>query len=330
MSEIERETSTGSHQEIHSSLFLDAYNLCKDTINHPEARLRQAEVAIIGTMAGCIQEGGKEIISHPWEVTGKVAVAGATGAALGIAAAAESPIIASGAIGVCVIGTGASLWHTYSSLSSNKDFQNSMDAVYKSGDQPTLNTSISTASNAIGPEAFNYAIGLTGGLGGLFHPKLSASISTIPYVAELSQYFRPKLTFGTAERYSQYIPMPKPTGSGTVEMYFKDGSTLHAHPFGNTAMLRAGGVEYVVNTNKNGIDLAAFVSPTGRQIVKGLSQEKLPLELYIDTIAGRTKVTGYGKTSEYLHSPKDNKSWEWFASCRKCNPVKKPKGGKSK
>ena len=328
MAEIEREVSTAPHQETNNSLFLDAYNFCKDTANHPEARLCQAEVATIATVNGGIQEGCKEIVNHPLEVAGKVAVAGTVGAALGAAVVAESPVIAGGAIGVGIIGTGASLWHTYSSLASNKDFQHSMDAVFRSPDQRTVNKSIRTVSDALGPEVFNYTIGLAGGLGNLFRPKLANSLSIIPFATKLSQYFRPTRSAPwTIESYDQFIPMPKSVGGNTVEMYFKHDVTLHAHVSANSALLRADGIEYVVNTNKHGIDLASFISKSGKQIIKGQSQEKLPLEVSINPETGVTKVNGYGKTWEYQFSEKNRienpYAYEWL-SCRNCNPFKKP------
>ncbi len=266
------------------------------------------------------------VVNHPWEVVGKAAVAGMAGAALGAAAVAESPIIAGGAIGVSVVGTGASLWHTYSSLASNKDFQHGMDAVFKSSDQSTLNKSARTASDALGPEAFNYAIGLAGGLSSLFRPKLANSLSTIPSVAKLSQYFRPsRSAFWTTEPHSQFMPMPKATGCNTAEFYFKHDVTVHTHNSANSAMLRAGGIEYVLNTDKNGVDLASFVSASGKQIIKGRSQEKLPLEVSINPETGVTKVNGYGKIWEYQYSAKNStkssNSQLWF-SCRQCNPLK--------
>jgi hypothetical protein len=238
-------------------------------------------------------------------------------------------VIVGGAIGVGIVGTGATLWHTYSTFASNKDFQHSMDATFKSSDQRTLNTSIRTTSNVLGPEAFDYAIGLAGGPGNLFRPKLTNYLSTIPYVAKLSQYFRPsRSAFWTTEPYHQFTPMPKATGGNTVEMYFKHDVTLHAHVASNSAMLRANGIEYVVNTNKNGIDLASFVSDSGKQIIKGRSQEKLPLEVSINPETGTTKVKGYGKTWEYQYSEKNRiknpNAYEWL-SCRQCNPFKKPK-----
>ena len=326
----EKAPFNAAHQEAPSSLFLDAYNFCKDTVNHPEARLRQAEVISLGTITGCIQEGRQEIINHPFEVAGKVAVASETGAALGAALAVESPIIAGGALGLGVIGTGSSLWHTYSNIIGNKNFQNSMDAAFKSRDQNTLDANIRTASNVLGPEAFNYAIVSAAGLGSLFRPKLATTISTIPWVSKLSEYLPlSKLGFKTNETYAQYIPMPKATGGNTVEMYFKHDVTLHAHISSNSAMLRAGGVEYVVNTNKNGIDLASFVSDSGKQIIKGQSQEKLPLEVSINPETGITKIKGYGKTWEYQYSEKNRiknpNAYEWL-SCRRCNPFEKPKG----
>src|SRR5262249_25508250 len=142
-----------------------------------KGRVRQALILTDGAVVGGIKDIPRELANHPWEVAGKLAVASATGAVLGAATAAESPLIAGAALVAGVATTGAALWNSYSRLSKNEKLEHALKAVYVSSDLHTMCSSGKEACDAIGPEAFDYGIAMVGMPVGVRAPRIWSNLN---------------------------------------------------------------------------------------------------------------------------------------------------------
>lgn len=252
MPNIESEKNISRNREKESpNLVRDAYNFVDHMRPDIEGRLRQLNLVGYGAMAGGIKDIPNEFFNHPWETIGKLSATGAIGTGLGAALAADSPVIVGGATAASIALTAASLWHTSVKFFSDKKLMDSLDAVYKSGDKHTIDNSQKVAANIIGPEAFDYGIGIAGGFAGLHAPKLSEKLPL--------NLVKDKL--------KPFIPFAITPSGDQVHMIFADGSEIHMH--GKQAIYYADGKEYQLKVNKNGIDMSALGSLAGHQVLKG-------------------------------------------------------------
>ncbi len=249
MPNLESEQSNVRNSQKESpNLVSDAYNFADHVRPDIEGRLRQLNLIGYGAVAGGIKDIPNEFFNHPWETIGKVSTAGAIGVGLGAALAADSPIIVGSATAASIALSAASLWHTSVKFFTDKKLMHSLDAVYKSGDKHTMDSSQKVAADVIGPEAFDYGLGIAGGFAGL---KLSEKLP---------------LNF-VSSNLKPFIPLAKTYTGDAVHMIFTDGSAIHIH--GNQAIYQSGGWEYDLNINNNGIDMNALGSITGHQVLEG-------------------------------------------------------------
>lgn len=309
MSDIRRDISSKSTADCHKSLFADAYAGCATAVAHIEARSRQATVATYGAIVGGIRDIPNELVNHPWETAGKLAVAGITGAALGAAAAAESPIIANGAIFLGAAATGTALWGSYKKLERDKQLREAMSAVYKLGDLKTMTSSMQAAADIIGPEAFNYGLALLGMRAGVVGPGTCANLRHTYY----------------ANKLKPFLPMPEITPFRAVEMRLADGSSLHVH--GQQAVFRIGGKEYAINVSgRHGIGVGLRGSYLGRQVLRA-NHGRDSLEIDINPEIGTTKVKGRFPM-EYKHSDLvDKKPSAFSVICDECRSFRRSMHG---
>jgi hypothetical protein len=307
LSNAELEKSLSKSKEKESpNLFNDAYNIGKNIVTDLQGKVRQVGVLEYGALVGAVKDAPNEFLHRPWETIGKLSVAGATGVALGAAMAAESPVVVTAATAASIVGTTAALWNTYVKLSSDKKLQQSLDAVYKSGDKQTVDANAKVAAEIIGPEAFNYGLAVAGGLYG------SKVAENVP------------LNFLTG-KLRPFIPVARTYSDDAVHMTFADGSAIHVH--GEQAIYQTHGWEYDLKINNNGIDMEALGSIAGRQILKGSrsgDSTKSGAENYIkvdiDPKKNSTKLSGEVAPS-YVDAEKFDKhqsGWIW-SSCKQCS-----------
>ncbi len=353
MPDLERESDNAAAKESHD-LFRDAYNLGKKVYADSEGRDRQFDLLEYGALLGGIKDIPNEFIHHPWETIGKLSTAGVSGVALSAALAAESPIIVSAATATSVVITAAGLWHTYVELASNKKLQQSLDAMYKSDDKHTLNTSQQVASEVIGPVAFNYGIAAVGGFAGMHGPGAYESLTTAVPEEITTEYNPPNvlgpeaLKYGTevadsiAKTYGpeafenmsttalkdilqHYIPMPRTYSDDPVHMIFKGGTVIHIH--GDQAIEQTNGWEHDLKVTENGIHMQTLRSLAGREVIRAWRQglegqgtyNSEPIEIDSDPNTRIRKITS-GESSAYFHHEKagtDPTKMVW-SSCRQC------------
>jgi hypothetical protein len=181
------------NSEVHKSLFDDAYNFCRETVDHPDARARQAFVAGYGAYIGGmknINELPEAFIEKPWETTVKTAEAVIPGLAAGAVLGLASPELLDTATAVGVASTASALWHTCVTLITDKQLQKSMDGVFHSDDKKVMDSSIKVASEKLGPEAARYGIELVSALTGVYGPKTWKDISRSQLEDKLHRYCR--------------------------------------------------------------------------------------------------------------------------------------------
>lgn len=288
-----RKTETQTSQ----SVFTDAYKDFSETYAKLQGRSRQAALATYGAVVGTIKDAPNEFVNHPVETAGKVAIAGATGAVLSAAMAAESPVIAGAAIGGAVIGTGIAIKESFEKLWKDEKLKGAMSDVYNSGDIQTMAKSLGVATDVIGPEAFNFAIdlgGLRGGAKGFHHYKLN--------------------------KLSPFLPMPEITPFRAVELRFADGSVLHAH--GKQAILQSPAGEAGVRVfNNRTIDLTVKKSERGREFLTGHAVNGKPFTIDIDPRAGITKATA-DRAVQFKHSEVGTRPTPFPQLCDECRPLK--------
>jgi len=308
MPNIEAEKNQPRNNERESSnLFQDAYNFTDHIRPDVEGRLRQLNLIGYGAVAGGIKDIPNEFVHHPWETIGKLSVVGATGVGLSAALAAESPLIVGGATAASIALTAASLWHTSVKFLGDQKLMHSLDAVYKSGDKHTRDTSQKVAADVIGPEAFDYGIGIAGGFAGMYAPKLSEKLP---------------LNFVT-DRLKPFIPFAITPSGDQVHMVFADGSEIHMH--GKQAIYYTDGKEYQLKVNENGIDMCALGSLAGRQVLKGARNDSAPgvdntIKVDINPTKGKTELfTVIPASSVRSEYDKKNRSDWLFSSCEECH-----------
>jgi len=304
----ELEKSLSSNNKESPNLLNDAYDFGKNIATDFQGRLRQVGLLEYGALAGAIEHAPNEFLHHPWETIGKLSVAGATGIALGAAMAAESPVIVGAATAVSIAGTTAALWNTYVKLSSDKKLQQSLDAVYKSGDKQTINTNKQVAAQVMGPEAFDYGLAVAASVAGMYAPKIYEKLPLNSLTSKLKPF----------------IPVARTYSDDAVHMEFADGSTIHMH--GEQAIYKTHGWEYDLKINNNGIDMEVLGSIAGRQILRarcgGSSTESGARDYIKADFDPKTKNTMFsGEVSpSNKHAESLNKqSSSWISSsCQQC------------
>lgn len=152
-----------------TQLFSDAYDrACKAV----QATAREVSLVTAGALCGAADEFQKDPV-------GTVSRAGATfavGAGLGALAAAESPIIATGAVAAGAIWTGAWAVETLNPLNErNQDrfskIGTALNDVWNHGDKATFDTSLQRMREAAGPIALDVGLMAIGGRGALLGAK---------------------------------------------------------------------------------------------------------------------------------------------------------------
>lgn len=311
MSDMVREKQIAPTMQSNNSLFMDAYKEFAAGIAHLDGRTRQATVAAYGAVVGGIKDIPNEFMNHPLETAGKVAIAGVTGTALAAAAAAESPLVVSGALLGASAASALSLWDSYNRLASNEKLKHAMDAVYKSGDPSTIASSLKVASDVIGPEAFNYGLVMASMCGGGRGPKAWSNFCDRRAETMLLPF----------------VPMAEVTPFRATELRFSHCSSLHIH--GKEAIFRIGGDEWQLNVYEpQGADLGMRGSYLGRQVFKGGLGLNGFLKVDINPDINTTKVvwgnrlSGY-KHSEYKHSDLQNRELRTYpVLCEECRPFR--------
>lgn len=305
MSDVVWEKKTGSAPESQSSLFMDAYKEWAAGVGYVEARARQATVLTYGAVVGGIKDAPKEIVNHPLETAGKVAIAGATGVVWGAALAVESPLIAQGAFLAGTVAYAGSLWNSYTRLANNLKLRHAVDAVYKSGEPSIMQNSLRVASDVIGPEAFNYAIVMAGVRGGV-GPK------SLPTFCD--NYFGNKLI----PRFP--IPEAKDLPFGPVEMRFRNYSSLHMH--GENGIFRIGEDEWKLNVIDRQIELGIRSSLFGRHVLSSKIGTS-PLRVDMNPRTGLISIQEGNHLLEFKHSDLWDKTLPRFPrSCTECQPLR--------
>ncbi len=198
--ESEQNHVRNNQKESHN-LVNDAYNFADHIRPDIEGRLRQLNLIGYGAVAGGIKDIPNEFFNHPWETIGKLSVSGVTGVGLGTALAVDSPILVSGATAASIALTAASLWHTSVQFFANKKLMHSLDSVYKFDDKHTMDVNQKIAADVMGPEAFDYGLGIASGFAGV---KLSEKLP---------------LTFLT-NKLKSFIPMARTMSDDPVRMPF--------------------------------------------------------------------------------------------------------------
>ena len=307
MPNIESQQNSFANNEKEShNLFQDAYDFGNHARPDIEGRLRQLNLIGYGAVAGGIKDIPNEFLHHPWETVGKASAAGAVGVGLGAALAADSPIIVSGAMATSVALSAASLWHTCVKFASNKQLMHSLDSVYKSGDKQVKEKSQKVAADVIGPEAFDYGLGIASGFASMYAPKLSEKLP---------------LNFVT-DKLKGFIPFAHTMSDDPVRMNFKDGSQIHMH--GSQAFFEKDGKEYQLKINNNGIDMSVLGSLAGHQLLKGVrngpgSDIDNAIKIDIDPKKQNTKLFTYMPASYEGEKYDKSNGAGWFLnSCNQC------------
>lgn len=319
--EIEKQSPLDMGDKKASPFFVDAYNFCKDTIDHPDARARQAYVAAYGGAIGgmkTIQQLPEQFAKHPVETIINVAKSSIPALAGGAVVAALTPEILEAAAAVGIATTAMSLWHTCVKLTADKYLQRGMDAAYKSDDPKTINKSINIASEVLGPEAAEYGIQMASSLTGLYGSKVWRNLRGTELVDKLHPF----------------IPERIITRNGAVEMHFKDRSALHLHE--DQAIYQVGGLEFPMHANYKGVDMSIMGSIAGRHVIKGWQLSELnqpladvfsqpikkPFKVDINPDFRTTKVTSHNKTLVFQHpeSGEDDSLRRTFVNCLYCEP----------
>lgn len=170
-SEIEAKAPSNALDEV--------LEFCSQTVQHPEARLRQTGTVLQGFFVGGIKDIPNEVINHPLETCSKVVVAGGIGIAAGAALALEIPIVTGITIGTGVTMLGVGIYDSFKRMSSNSQLQGALRNVWKDEDFYAQMQANDKAEKILGPEAFNWGVtlpaGLVGGFGGNIATKMVAA-----------------------------------------------------------------------------------------------------------------------------------------------------------
>ena len=157
----------------------EVLDFCSQTVQHPEARIRQTGTVLQGIVVGGIKDIPNELMNHPLETGVKVAVAGTLGVGAGAALALEIPIITGITIGAGVTMLGFGIADSFKRMADDKQLQGALHNVWKSEDFYTQMQANDTAEKVLGPEAFNWGVtlpaGLVGGFGGNIATKMVAA-----------------------------------------------------------------------------------------------------------------------------------------------------------
>lgn len=170
---------TAAEAKAPSNALGEVIDFCSQTVQHPEARLRQTGTVLQGIVVGGIKDIPNELVNHPLETCGKVVVAGTLGAAAGAAIALEIPLVTGITIGAGVTMLGVGVIDSFKRMSSDKQLQGALSSVWKDSDFYTQMQAKDTAEKVLGPEAFNWGVtlpaGLAGGIGGNVATKMVAA-----------------------------------------------------------------------------------------------------------------------------------------------------------
>ncbi|MBX9771788.1 MAG: hypothetical protein K2X29_10475, partial [Candidatus Obscuribacterales bacterium] len=172
-------SATAVESKSPSNALEEVLDFCSQTIEHPEARIRQTGTVLQGIFVGGIKDIPNELQNHPLETCGKVIAAGALGALAGGAIALEIPILTGITIGAGVTMLGFGIDDSYKRMSSDKQLQSALRSVWNDTDYFTQMKANDTAEKVLGPEAFNWGVtlpaGLVGGFGGGIATKVVAA-----------------------------------------------------------------------------------------------------------------------------------------------------------
>jgi hypothetical protein len=126
----------------------------------------EVELLTRGVVGGAINEAEKD----PLGTVGKAAAAVGVGAVLGIAATAASPIVAAGAAGIGILGTGAWLWGTLNTLDHhnverNEALMRAVTETWNGSDRSSFENRVGIVQQAVGKDALDLGLGLLSGVG---------------------------------------------------------------------------------------------------------------------------------------------------------------------
>lgn len=139
-----------------------------DTIQHPDARLRQVAAVVEGGIVGGVKAIPDQIVNHPLETGSQALIAAGTGALFGMATKIKNPLVA----GSLALG-GAAMTYGYANevacrLSANRELQSALGNVWINGDASSLRTILPAMENSLGKETFELAVASLAGSAG-FH-----------------------------------------------------------------------------------------------------------------------------------------------------------------
>lgn len=157
---------TAAEAKAPSNALGEVIDFCFQTMQHPEARLRQTGTVLQGIVVGGLKDIPNEFMNHPLETCGKVVVAGTLGTAAGAAIALEIPLVTGITIGTGVTMLGVGIIDSCKRMSSDKQLQSALSSVWKDSDFYTQMQANDTAEKVLGPEAFNWSVTLPAGLAG--------------------------------------------------------------------------------------------------------------------------------------------------------------------
>jgi hypothetical protein len=145
-------------QSQDQDLFHASCKFIQDTLQHPDARARQACAVADGCVVGGLKAIPDRVINHPGETLNQAVVGAGTGALFGMATKIKSPVVA----GLLAVGGTAMtlgyVWDLGHRLGRDCDLQSSLDNIWRSADPKTYASSTTTIENSLGKESFNFAL----------------------------------------------------------------------------------------------------------------------------------------------------------------------------
>ena len=240
------ESGANTHPETdNSNIFKEINDFCLQTMNKPDARARQAIVALNGLVIGGIKDIPNEIVHHPIETTGKVVLA--AGAGIGVTAllGLGSPYIAGGTLIAGGALLGAAVTNTWNKACSDKQMSQAMNATWNGSDMTTLQNSMRVAEERLGRDGFDYGVGFAAGAAGVkfapavlsrFAPKTIWRITPNPQWVKQSDGTQIATDEFAATTYTKYK-------DGTIKKTTDYGDTTTLHPKGGMTQEYANGVK---------------------------------------------------------------------------------------
>jgi len=144
----------------------DVFDFFKESVLHPGARMRQAEVLADGLAIGGLKEVPNQILNHTGETAWKALGSTVAGVGFGVALGSANKFLKAGAGAVSSLMLGAGILHELNGIVSDRKLAGALDSVWKNGDAETLRKAKQVGEAELGGKSFEIGLGVICGTAG--------------------------------------------------------------------------------------------------------------------------------------------------------------------